>query len=176
MESSTINRKRPNRKEEKKNLLFGLFEFSFKEFIYSIENKPETKEMSLKKGKSNFTSSKLKSTVKTRPKAQIVVRKAESEESDSSEYILSDDETQWKDTKRTVSDPTPDYHNIQKLVRYVKAGNTTATIVSLCCLKDYDLSISMNQMVRIDGNCFNFTLAPLLDTRSIAFRVFSLTG
>lgn len=106
--------------------------------------------MSLKKTKSNFTSKKLKNLKKPPPKAPIIVRKAESDESDSSENILSDDENQWKqDTKRTVSDPTPDFHNIQKLVRYVKAGNTTATIVSLCCLKDYDLSIPMNQMVRI---------------------------
>lgn len=85
-------------------------------------------------------------------RAAIGVRKVESDDSDSSEDILSEDENQWKDTNRTVSDPTPEYHNIQKLVRYVKAGNTTATIVSLCCLKDHDLSIAMNQMVRhFDG-------------------------
>lgn len=105
--------------------------------------------MSLKKAKSNFTSKKLKNAKKPSPKAPIIVRKVESEESDSSENYASDDENQWKDTKRTVGDPTPDYQNIQKLVRYVKAGNTTATIVSLCCLKDYDLSISMNQLVSI---------------------------
>lgn len=91
---------------------------------------------------------KLKKLRKPVVKAHTIARKADSEESDSSENILSDDENQWKDTKR-ITDPTPDYHNIQKLVKYVKAGNTTATIVSLCCLKDYDLSISTNQLVRI---------------------------
>lgn len=105
--------------------------------------------MSLKKSKSNFGSTKLKKLRKPVAKSQIVARKPDSDESDSSENILSDEENQWKDTKRTVSDPSPDYHNIQKLVKYVKAGNTTATIVSLCCLKDYDLSISTNQLVRI---------------------------
>lgn len=109
--------------------------------------------MSLKKPKSNFSSTKLKKLRKPPPKvatkAQIVAtRNVESDESDSSENILSDDENQWKDTKRMVADPTPDYHAIQKLVKYAKAGNTTATIVSLCCLKDYDLSISINQLVR----------------------------
>lgn len=104
--------------------------------------------MSLKKPKSNLSSTKLKKLRKPVIKAQPIARKAESEESDSSENILSDDENQWKDTKR-ITDQTPDYHNIQKLVKYVKAGNTTATIVSLCCLKDYDLSISTNQLVRI---------------------------
>lgn len=111
--------------------------------------------MSSKKSKSNFNSTKLKKMTKSSAKvSSIVTRKAESEESDSSENILSDEETQWKDTKRTVSDLTPDYHNIQKLVKYVKAGNTTATIVSLCCLKDYDLSISINQVVSILAQIF----------------------
>lgn len=91
---------------------------------------------------------KVKKPSNHKPEAQVVARKADSEDSDSSENILSDDDSQWKDRKRTVTDPTPDYHNIQKLVKYVKAGNTTATIVSLCCLKDYDLSITINQLVR----------------------------
>lgn len=107
--------------------------------------------MSLKKAKSNTNSKKLKIAKKSpsttaKAKTPIVARKADSDDSDSSD-ILSDDENQWKETKRIVSDPTPEYQNIQKLVRYAKAGDTTATIVSLCCLKDYDLSVPMNQMV-----------------------------
>lgn len=107
--------------------------------------------MSLKKTKSDIHLKKLKirrksPSSKIKAKAPIVARKTDSDESDSSD-ILSDDGNQWKETKRIVSDPTPEYQNIQKLVRYAKAGNTTATIVSLCCLKDYDLSIPMNQMV-----------------------------
>lgn len=104
--------------------------------------------MSLKKSKRNFASTNLKILKKSTPKAPNTVRKTESEDSDSSENILSYDENQWKDLKRTV-DPTPDYHNIQKLVKYVKAGNTTATTISLCCLKDYDLSVPTNQVVSI---------------------------
>lgn len=92
---------------------------------------------------------KLKKVKKPSPEAQVVARKVDTEDSDSSENILSDDDNQWKDrTVKSVIDPTPDYHNIQKLVKYVKAGNTTATIVSLCCLKDYDLSVTINQLVR----------------------------
>lgn len=108
--------------------------------------------MPLKKTKTNSTSTKLKTLKKSSAIAQnVTTHNIDSEESDSSDNILSDDENQWKDSKRpAVSDPTPDYHNIQKLVKYVKAGNTTATIVSLCCLKDFDLNISINQMVRIN--------------------------
>lgn len=114
------------------------------------------------KTKTNFTSTKLKKS-KSPAAASVpnaMTHKVESDESDSSGDMLSDDENQWKDTKRPViSDPTPDYHNIQKLVKYVKAGNTTATIVSLCCLKDFDLSVSINQVVRIK---FSHTFGPFL--------------
>lgn len=72
----------------------------------------------------------------------------ESDESSESDSILSDDENHWNDAKPAASDLTPDYQNIQKLVKYVKAGNTTATMISLCCLKDYDLTLPMNRMVR----------------------------
>lgn len=128
--------------------------------------------MSLKKAKSNVNSKKLK--VPKKPlqsstkavagaaaavtKSPAIQRKTDSDESDSSD-ILSDDETnKWKETKRVVSDPTPEYQNIQKLIRYVKAGNTTATIVSLCCLKDFDLSIPMNQIVSLTFLLYVFYL------------------
>lgn len=86
--------------------------------------------MSLKKTKSNINPKKLKipkkpsSATARKSKASIVARKTDSDESDSSD-ILSDDENQWKETKRIVSDPTPEFQNIQKLIRYAKAGNTT---------------------------------------------------
>lgn len=122
--------------------------------------------MSLKKTKSNSNSKKLKvpkkpsSTTKTTTaaastsKAPPTVRKTDSDESDSSDILSDDENNKWKETKRIVSDPTPEYQNIQKLIRYVKAGNTTATIVSLCCLKDYDLSIPMNQIVSLPFRLF----------------------
>lgn len=72
----------------------------------------------------------------------------ESEESDSSASLLSDNENHWNDTKAAAGDLTSDYQNIQKLVKYVKVGNTTATMISLCCLKDYDLTLPINRMVR----------------------------
>lgn len=120
--------------------------------------------MSLKnpKSTSNPKKSKVpKKTTKSSTKAAAArassakaanVRKIESDESDSSDILSDDENKKWKETKRAVSDPTPEYQNIQKLIRYVKAGNTTATIVSLCCLKDYDLSVPMNQNVSSHHN------------------------
>lgn len=105
--------------------------------------------MSSKINKNIRETVKFRHTKKSNPKNAVATRKVESDESDSSDAILSDDGDRWKDAKcRQPSDLTPDYHSIQKLVKYVKAGNTTATMVSLCCLKDYDLTIPINQLVR----------------------------
>lgn len=83
----------------------------------------------------------------------------EPEKSDSSDSFASDDEDDhWKDTKPAF-ESTPDYHSIQKLIKYVKAGNTTATMVSLCCLKDFDLTIFNNQLVR-PSNLIGFCVIP----------------
>lgn len=127
--------------------------------------------MSLKKAKGSSHSKKLTIPKKPTPtpKAPAVVRRIESDESDLSD-ILSDDENQWKETKRIVSDPTPEYQNIQKLVRYVKAGNTTATVVSLCCLKDFDLSVPMNQMVSLR---LQYNFHQLSRGKTNFFRTFS---
>lgn len=82
---------------------------------------------------------------KKSPKPKKLV---ESDESDSTDAITSsDEEDRWKDKKRVADDLPPDYWSIQKLVKYVKAGNTTATMVSLCCIKDYDLTTQLNQLV-----------------------------
>lgn len=43
-------------------------------------------------------------------------------------------------------DIPPEYWHIQKLVKYMKSGNQTATVVALCCLKDHDLRNEINQM------------------------------
>lgn len=72
----------------------------------------------------------------------------ESEESDSTDVeTSSDEEERWRENKRSVEDLPPEYWNIQKLVKYIKAGNPTATMVALCCLKDYDLTTPINQAV-----------------------------
>ncbi|KAL9924155.1 armadillo repeat-containing protein gudu isoform 1-T1 [Glossina fuscipes fuscipes] len=66
-------------------------------------------------------------------------------DSDSTEVESStDEEERWKDVARAAEIPA-DYYNIQKLVKFIKAGNQTATIVSLCCLRDYDLTTQINQ-------------------------------
>ncbi|XP_018321192.1 armadillo repeat-containing protein gudu [Agrilus planipennis] len=47
--------------------------------------------------------------------------------------------------ERAKEDIPPEYWHIQKLVKYLKTGNQTATVVSLCCMKDHDLTTEINQ-------------------------------
>lgn len=48
--------------------------------------------------------------------------------------------------ERPKLDIPPEYWHIQKLVKYMKTGNQTATVVALCCLKDHDLTTHINQL------------------------------
>lgn len=81
-------------------------------------------------------------------KNNLMKKPIESEESDSTDVISSsDEEERWKEIRRSTDDLPPDYWSIQKLVKYIKAGNPTATMIALCCLKDNDLTTHINQMV-----------------------------
>lgn len=67
--------------------------------------------------------------------------------SDSTDVVSSsDEEDRWREAKPNVNDLPSEYWAIQKLFRYVKVGNETATMVSLSCLRDYDLTKQIHQM------------------------------
>uniref|UniRef100_T1GQL0 Armadillo repeat-containing domain-containing protein n=1 Tax=Megaselia scalaris TaxID=36166 RepID=T1GQL0_MEGSC len=86
-------------------------------------------------------------------------------DSDSTEVMSStDEEDRWKDAARTAEIPATYYH-IQKLVRYIKSGNQTATIVSLCCLLDYDLTIQINQLAIQDIGGLETLISANIDIR-----------
>lgn len=70
-----------------------------------------------------------------------------SDSSDSTDVISSsDEEDRWKERSLKQSELPSEYWHIQKLVKYMKAGNQTATVVALCCLKDHDLTTQINQI------------------------------
>lgn len=56
--------------------------------------------------------------------------------------------------ERPKIDIPPEFWHIQKLIKYLKTGNQTATIVALCCLKDHDLTTEHNQMAIQVTGCF----------------------
>ncbi|XP_063231337.1 armadillo repeat-containing protein gudu isoform X2 [Bacillus rossius redtenbacheri] len=64
---------------------------------------------------------------------------------DSDSSPSEEEQPRWTAAARSTQLPA-EYWNIQKLVRYMKAGNQTATVLALCCLKDHDLTTEVNQM------------------------------
>lgn len=96
------------------------------------------------------------------------------DDSDSTEIESStDEEERWKDVARSAEIPA-DYYNIQKLVKYIKAGNQTATIVSLCCLQDYDLTTQINQFAIQDIGGLD-VLVNILECNDAKCRLGALT-
>ncbi|KYQ50264.1 Armadillo repeat-containing protein 4 [Trachymyrmex zeteki] len=71
------------------------------------------------------------------PRIRLVSEKAEEESSDDEPESENEEEARYQEDHPEV--PSEFWH-IQKLIKYMKAGNQTATMVSLCLLKDYDLT------------------------------------
>ena len=72
------------------------------------------------------------------PRVRYVDERAEEESSDDEPESESEDESRY--LKDDLSSEVPsEFWHMQKLIKYMKAGNQTATTVSLCLLKDYDL-------------------------------------
>lgn len=72
------------------------------------------------------------------------------------DFRTSDEERR---AERPRVDIPPEYWHIQKLVKYIKTGNQTATVVALCCLKDHDLTTEINQLaIQVKVIVMNFVL------------------
>ncbi|XP_033325285.1 armadillo repeat-containing protein gudu [Megalopta genalis] len=109
------------------------------------------------------------------PRVQQIVEKMEDESSDDEPESESDEEL--KRLTEDLSEVPSEFWHIQKLIRYMKAGNQTATLVALCLLKDYDLDsriiqraiqemggleILVNLLETTDLKCQSGSLAVLL--------------
>lgn len=98
-----------------------------------------------------------------------------SDSSESTDIVSSsDDEDRWKERTLKQSDLPSEYWHIQKLVKYMKAGNQTATVVALCCLKDHDLTTQINQMAIQEIGGLE-VLVNLLESNDLKCRFGALT-
>nr|KAJ3422915.1 Armadillo repeat-containing protein 4 [Polyrhizophydium stewartii] len=77
---------------------------------------------------------------------------------DSDSEVSSEEEQQEK-----RQDNCKQYYQIQKLVKYLRSGNQTATIIAICSLRDFDLANEFNQTAIRDVGGLE-TLVNLLDT------------
>ncbi|XP_047343609.1 outer dynein arm-docking complex subunit 2 isoform X2 [Vespa velutina] len=78
------------------------------------------------------------------PKIYYVREKEEDESSDDEPESEGEDDERF--LKNELSDISSDFWIMQKLIKYMKAGNQTATTISLCLLKDYDLTNRLDIM------------------------------
>uniref|UniRef100_A0A8C6NAF5 Uncharacterized protein n=1 Tax=Melopsittacus undulatus TaxID=13146 RepID=A0A8C6NAF5_MELUD len=71
------------------------------------------------------------------------------------------------------TDLPSEYWEIQKLAKYLKGGNPTATVIALCSMKDFNLAQETCQMAIRDIGCLE-VLINLLDTEEIKCQIGSL--
>lgn len=76
------------------------------------------------------------------PRIQYINEKIDDESSDDEADDSESDDSKFSKDDSNTQVPAEFWH-LQKLIKYMKAGNQTATIVSLCLLKDYDLNNSV---------------------------------
>ena len=102
------------------------------------------------------------------------LKRDESEDNTSSEESSSDEEA-FMDLKTLSAqgDLPQDFWQIQKLVRYLKIGNQTATVIALCVLNDFDLTKEHCQLAIYDAGGLE-VLANLLETDDYKCKLGSL--
>lgn len=83
--------------------------------------------------------------------------------SDSDSEESEEEDVQEKTRNEQNAELPPEYWQIQKLVKYLKGGNQTATIIALCSLRDFDLQNDTNQLAIRDVGGLD-VLINLLDT------------
>uniref|UniRef100_A0A673VRX5 Outer dynein arm docking complex subunit 2 n=1 Tax=Salmo trutta TaxID=8032 RepID=A0A673VRX5_SALTR len=94
---------------------------------------------------------------------------------DFSESSSESEEDEEQPERRTESntDLPSEYWQIQKLVKYLKGGNQTATVIALCSMRDFNLAQETCQLAIRDVGGLE-VLINLLDTEEIKCKIGSL--
>ncbi|XP_063979778.1 armadillo repeat-containing protein gudu [Diachasmimorpha longicaudata] len=105
------------------------------------------------------------------PKHRIIDETGEEESSDDELESGSDDEANY--VKEESPEVPSEFWHLQKLIKYTKAGNQTATTVALCLLKNYELeSKPIQRAIREMGGLE--VLVNLLETKDVKCQLGSL--
>lgn len=114
-----------------------------------------------------------KETPKSNPWEVIVSEKADSEDSSIEESSEEEDENRAREIFKIGEIPS-EYWHIQKLIKYMKTGNQTATMIALCCLKDHDLTNEINQNAVQDVGGLE-VLVNLIETKDLNCKLGALS-
>ncbi|XP_028514589.1 armadillo repeat-containing protein 4 isoform X3 [Exaiptasia diaphana] len=128
--------KRNSRREPStkwKNL--RLFDDESDEEIKPQKQTPKPKSVE-KRASRRMTMIERRATIAARPESEYSESSTESDEDD--ERVM--------DGKINAADLPSEYWQIQRMVRFLKIGNPTATVLCLCALKDFNLTQEMSQM------------------------------
>ncbi|ELK35938.1 Armadillo repeat-containing protein 4, partial [Myotis davidii] len=110
-----------------------------------------------------------KTTVESKDKSADKVEEIVSESSSESE----EDEEPPDHRQEANADLPSEYWQIQKLVKYLKGGNQTATVIALCSMKDFNLAQETCQLAIRDVGGLE-VLINLLDTDEVKCKIGSL--
>ncbi|XP_070585244.1 outer dynein arm-docking complex subunit 2 [Erythrolamprus reginae] len=103
-------------------------------------------------------------------KSKLLLKSEDVSESSSE----SEEEDEQPERHQEINTDLPsEYWQIQKLVKYIKAGNQTATVIALCSMRDFNLSQETCQLAIRDVGGLE-VLINLLDTEEIKCKIGSL--
>jgi len=153
------------KKEEKKKKL----EPSLKWKTLGLDENKEEEEQEKKD-----TEKKRKSGKKRKGRDSTKTLEGDAEDSFEESSSESEEEEETPDRRNEVSSDLPsEYWQIQKLVKYLKGGNQTATIISLCAMRDFNLAQETCQLAIRDVGGLE-VLINLLDTEENKCKIGTL--
>lgn len=126
------------------------------------------------KGKKDEKHARLKTPKKGYKDSQKHTQHSDGESSFEESSSESDEEEETLDRHPDAASDLPsDYWQIQKLVKYLKGGNQTATIIALCSMRDFNLSQETSQLAIRDVGGLE-VLINLLETDEPKCKIGSL--
>ncbi|XP_063180654.1 outer dynein arm-docking complex subunit 2 [Chroicocephalus ridibundus] len=132
------------------------------------EERSSTVSRKIKKKASGISSE----SVKIQPASKCKTSGRFEDVSESSSETEEDEEQPVRRQEGNTDLPS-EYWGIQKLAKYLKGGNPTATVIALCSMRDFNLAQETCQLAIRDIGCLE-VLINLLDTEEIKCQIGSL--
>ncbi|XP_014800378.1 PREDICTED: armadillo repeat-containing protein 4 [Calidris pugnax] len=130
-------------------------------------------------GRSNTMSQKAKKKASSTSSQSVKKKQSSKCKTDRFEDISESSSETEEDEEQPVrrqegnTDLPSEYWGIQKLAKYLKGGNPTATVIALCAMRDFNLAQETCQLAIRDVGCLE-VLINLLDTEEIKCQIGSL--
>ncbi|KFW70659.1 Armadillo repeat-containing protein 4 [Pygoscelis adeliae] len=158
--------------------LFGSMYIYLKYFFFN-KNKyfsdKAAKKDTEEEGRSSTVSLKTKKKASGISSESVKIQPASKWFEDVSESSSETEEDEEQPVRRQEgnTDLPSEYWGIQKLAKYLKGGNPTATVIALCSMRDFNLAQETCQLAIRDIGCLE-VLINLLDTEEIKCQIGSL--